>query len=232
MKRGRIYIGCCIGLALVLILAAGCEKEKDDKDPVLKVTDADGNVYNTVQIGTQTWMAENLRTTKYRDGTSIPNVTDDTEWSNLSTPGYCWYDNDKQAYGNSYGALYNWHAVNTGNLCPAGWHVPSDAEFVTLTDYLGGELLAGAKLNENDSTYWIGRDSVATNSTGFSARPGGYRNENIGNFALIKTHGFWWSSKNYSTTGGWMRSIEHQKSIFHRAQHSRQRGFSVRCLKD
>jgi uncharacterized protein (TIGR02145 family) len=103
------------------------------------VSDVDGNTYQTIQIGTQIWMAENLKTTKYNDETSIPNVTDATEWLNLTTPGYCWYNNDAATYKTPYGAMYNWYAVNTGKLCPAGWHVPSEPEFYVLDDYLGSE---------------------------------------------------------------------------------------------
>lgn len=100
--------------------------------------DVDGNVYKTVTIATQRWMAENLKTTKLNDGTSIPNVTDGKAWKNLTTPGYCWYDNDPKYYGNTYGALYNFYAVETNKLCPTGWHVPTDAEWDILIDHLGG----------------------------------------------------------------------------------------------
>jgi uncharacterized protein (TIGR02145 family) len=100
------------------------------------VTDKDGNVYHTVTIGTQTWMVENLKTTKYNDGTAIPFITDNSAWANLTTPGYCWYNNDSTTYKNMYGALYNWYAVSTGNLAPKGWHVATDAEWTTLQNYL------------------------------------------------------------------------------------------------
>ena len=110
------------------------------------VTDIDGNVYHTVTIGTQTWMVENLKTTKYNDGTAIPLVTDSTAWLNLTTPGYCWYNNDAATYKNTYGALYNWFTVNTSKLAPSGWHVPTDAEWTTLITYLGGETVAGGQM--------------------------------------------------------------------------------------
>ena len=116
----------------------------------------------------------NLKTTKYNDGTSIPNVTNDTSWSNLTTGAYCWYNNDV-SYKNPYGALYNWYAVNTGKLAPKGWHVPSDAEWTTLITYLGGESIAGGKLKEAGTTHWLSPNTEATNSTGFSALPGGRR---------------------------------------------------------
>ena len=112
------------------------------------INDIDGNAYNKVTIGRQTWLVENLRTTKYNDGTLIPLVQDNTAWSNLITPGYCWFDNDEVANKNPYGALYNWYAVNTGKLCPSGWHVPTDTEWTTLIDNLGGLDVAGGKLKE------------------------------------------------------------------------------------
>ena len=118
------------------------------------VQDIDGNNYLTVTIGTQIWMAENLRTTKYNDGTAIPLVTDNTTWANLTTPAYCWYNNDAKTNGSTYGALYNWYSVNTKKLCPTGWHVPNDTEWTTLTTYLGGTAVAGGKLKETGTAHW------------------------------------------------------------------------------
>ena len=116
-------------------------------------------------------MAENLKTTKYRDGTSIPLVTENTAWLNLTTPGYCWYNNDAAHYKSTYGALYNWYVLNAGsngwkNVCPTGWHVPTDAEWTTLTTYLGGESIAGGKLKETGTSHWLSPNTVATNETG------------------------------------------------------------------
>src|SRR5271157_74086 len=109
------------------------------------VTDIDGNVYHTINIGTQEWLAENLRTTRYSDGSPIPLVTDSLTWGKLITPGYCWYNNDSATFGRTYGALYNWHAVNTKKLAPKGWHVPSDSEWTILINFLGGEDVAGGQ---------------------------------------------------------------------------------------
>lgn len=109
------------------------------------VTDTEGNTYKTIKTVTQTWMAENLKTTKYNDGTLIPNVSDNTAWTQLSSGAYCWYSNDINNKS-TFGALYNWYAVNTGKLCPEGWHVPGDDEWTTLTGYLGGEDVAGGKM--------------------------------------------------------------------------------------
>ena len=132
------------------------------------ITDIDGNTYKTVTIGTQTWMAENLKVTKYNDGIAIPNVTDNTAWRELTTGALCDYGNTP-SNSETYGKLYNWHAVNTGKLCPTGWHVPSDAEWTELTDYLGGTSVAGDKLKETGSTHWSNLRTGATNETGFTA---------------------------------------------------------------
>ena len=121
-------------MLLTIIMLVSCSKKDDPNNTVNTVTDKDDNVYHTVTIGTQTWMAENLKTTKYNDGTAIPLVTDSTAWTSLLTPAYCWYNYDATTYKNTYGALYNWYAVNTGKLAPIGWHVATDAEWTTLTD--------------------------------------------------------------------------------------------------
>jgi len=200
----------------------------------LKVTDADGNIYSTVTIGTQVWFAENLKTTKYKDGTTIPLVTDGEAWGALSTPGYCWYNNDATTYKSTYGALYNWYTVNTLKLCPTGWHVPDNAEWWTLTTYLGGENVAGGKLKETGTTHWASPNTGATNETGFTAVPGGSRDGGgpfmyIGYFGGL---GYWWSSTEYSTTNAWSRYMYSNLSIVYIFNNDKQNGFSVRCLRD
>lgn len=136
--------------------------------------DIDGNIYHTVIIGNQIWLAEDLKTTKYNDGTPIPLVTGNAGWINLSTPGYCLYDNDI-TNRETYGALYNWFALQTGKLCPTGWHVPSDEEWTVLTDFLGGESIAGGKLKEAGTVHWDTPNLGATNESGFTSLPGGFR---------------------------------------------------------
>ncbi|MBI5010148.1 MAG: fibrobacter succinogenes major paralogous domain-containing protein, partial [Bacteroidia bacterium] len=138
-----------------------------------QVSDIDGNVYQTVTIGTQVWMKENLKTTKLNDGIALPNVIDNAAWAALTTTGYCWYNNDATTYKSTYGALYNWYAVNTGKLCPIGWHVPSDDEWTLLTTFRGGYSVAGGKLKETGTLHWTSPNTGATNETGFTALPGG-----------------------------------------------------------
>jgi len=191
--------------------------------------DKDGNVYNTIKIDTQIWMTENLKTSKLNDGTPIPLVTDSTKWSNLITPGYCWYNNDTVTNKNLYGPLYNWYTVSTGKLCPIGWHVPTDADWTALTTYLGGERSAGPKLKECGSEHW-GSYSGATNATGFTALPGGNRYDS-GIFINFGT-GFWWSATESSPLSAWSRVIYSDYYGVVRGYSNKKHGFSVRCLKD
>lgn len=194
------------------------------------VTDIDGNVYNTVEIGTQQWMAENLKVTKYNEGTAIPLVTDGIGWNNLTTPGYCWYNNDNTTYGDVYGALYNWYGVNAGNFCPVGWHVPSDPEWTVLNDYLGGSSVAGGKLKA--SILWNSPNTGATDEAGFTALPGGYRGGD-GIYSDIGNMGMWWSA---SGTGfpfdAWLRGMNYNNANFDRGTLAKYYGFSIRCVND
>ncbi len=196
------------------------------------MTDIDGNVYKTITIGTQTWMAENLKTTKYRNGDLIPNVTDGTAWSALATGAYCWYNNDV-ANKATYGGLYNWFAVaDTRNIAPTGWHVPTDAEWTTLTTFLGGESVAGGKLKEAGTSHWSSPNTGATNSSGFTALPGGYRLNNGGSFYDVGTNGNWWSSTAYGASNAWNRALNYYFAYAYRYYNNKQYGFSVRCVRD
>ena len=211
------------------MLTTGCKK--DDETPSGTVKDRDGNVYHTVTIGTQVWMVENLKTTKYNDGTSIPLVTEGSSWEALSTPGYTWYKKDSATYKTTYGALYNGYAVKTGKLCPKGWHVPTDAEWTVLTDYLGGWTVAGGKLKEVGFTHWNSPNGGATNETGFSSLPGGYRHWS-GDFDLLGIYGYWWSSTGNNSNQAYYRHMDCQYADLYRESFDLLYGLSVRCLKD
>ncbi len=200
------------------------------------VSDIDGNGYHIITIGTQTWMLENLKTTRYNDGTVIPNVTKNTDWSLLVTPGYCWYNNDKATYGDPYGALYNWFAIDTAtngnkNICPAGWHVPSDSEWTVLIDFLGGELTAGGKLKETGTTHWISPNEGATNESGFTALPGGWRFF-PDSFCDIGKTGNWWCSDEIDTHRAFMIKIHNNYGGLNNTIDYKNVGCSVRCIKD
>jgi uncharacterized protein (TIGR02145 family) len=195
------------------------------------VTDIDGNLYHTITIGTQVWLVENLKTTRYNDGASIPLITESSAWGNLDTPGYCWYDNDA-ANKDTYGSLYNWFAVNNGNLAPAGWHVPTDAEWTMLTTFLGGESIAGGKLKETGWSHWRTPNAGATNESGFTALPAGHRDIN-GTFSAMDDDGYWWSVSEYGTTGkAWYRNMNYNYAGVVSVSSNKKNGHSVRCIKD
>ncbi len=194
------------------------------------VADADNNLYHSVTIGTQIWFQENLRTSHYNDGISIPLVTDNTEWKNLSSPGYCWYDNNDERYKSTYGALYNWYTVNTGKLCPSGWHVPTNGEWIILTNYLGGESVAGDKLKEAGTAYW-GDTNTGTNETGFTAFPGGNRNEE-GTYMNIGLNAQWWSTSTILPSSSYSAILYNNAGNLSRAGAMNVTGLSVRCIKD
>ncbi len=196
------------------------------------VKDIYGNVYKTVTIGTQVWMAENLKTTKFNDGTAIPLVTDDKAWEALTTPAYCWYKNDATANKNTYGALYNLYAVNANKLCPIGWHASTDAEWTTLTTSLGGDSVAGGKLKEAGTVHWQSPNTGATNESGFTALPGGYRLSYGGSFGRIGSNGYWWSPVKDSSSIASYRYISNGSSNVSSTSYSKRSGFSVRCLRD
>ncbi len=199
------------------------------------VTDIDGNVYNTVKIGNQWWMAENLKVTKYRNGESIAHVMDNSQWSALSSGAYCAYRNDESNV-TTYGLLYNGYTVNDSrNIAPEGWHVPTDAEWQQLVNYLGGDSVAGDKLKETGTTHWISGISIATNSSEFSGLPGGYRSDygGIGTTCsgLGNTTCFWSSSENYNNNV-WYRFLHYNSSSALRYSQNKRWGYSVRCVRD
>jgi len=206
------------------------------------VQDVDGNYYNTVQIGNQCWLKENLNTSHYRDGAVIPKVTDNTAWSNLGTDAYCWYNNDSASYNNVYGKLYNWYSVSDSRiLAPAGWHVATDSEWnimekfldnavdTTATGLVGTDI--GGKLKETGTTHWSSPNTGETNSSGFSALPGGLRLYN-GTFYAIGGGGYWWSATEYDATFAWSRLLHYNNSQVFRNNPNKRYGFSVRCVRD
>ncbi len=219
----------------VIATSLNRQENGDDKQfkTLLTVSDNDVNIYIAITIGTQVWMNENLKTTKYNDGTSIPLVTDGTAWTNLTSPGYCWYNNNQATYKTTYGALYNWYAVNTGKLCPTGWHIPTDTEWTTLTTYLGGESVAGGELKETGTTHWTSTTAGTDNSSGFTALPGGNRNFD-GSFLLLGNYGYWWSSSPdlTLTDNAWNRGMSNSNTTVTKNSASKKGGFSVRCVKN
>ena len=195
------------------------------------VTDIDGNIYHVITLGTQTWMAENLKTTHFNDGTSIPLVTDATAWGSLAGPGYCWYDNDQTGNKDTYGGMYNFYAATSGNLAPVGWHVPTDDDWTVLTDYLGGLEVAGGKMKEAGTSHWMYPNTGADNSSGFTALPGGYRNY-IGIFFHLQMDGYYWTSTPASGYGYLRYFYYDSGAVVSRSNGGLTDGFSIRCVKN
>jgi uncharacterized protein (TIGR02145 family) len=215
--------------AYVDVMQTEVTKLKDLLKPAGVVTDADGNVYNTVTIGGQVWMAENLKTTKYNDGTVIPLSADNISW--ITSGGYCWYDDDKASNKSVYGALYNWSTMTSNKLCPVGWHVPKRAEWTTLITYLGGESVAGGKMKETGFLHWQSPNTGATNESGFSALPGGICAANGGHYEKVyfdKGNYGWWWCKDYGINIFYQSgSISYFDPTYWDFP-----GVSVRCLRD
>jgi uncharacterized protein (TIGR02145 family) len=199
--------------------------------PYGTMTDQQGNIYRTVQIGMQTWMVENLRTTVYRNNAPINPVADNTMWANNTTGAYCSFNNSTNN-DCPYGKLYNWYAVNnTNQLCPTGWHVPTDAEWTVLTTFLGSESVAGGKMKSTGTLYWNTPNTGATNSFGLSGLPGGLRYFD-GSFYDVGNSGYWWSSTESTTYDAWFRFLCFYYGDVLRDSNGKSYGFSVRCLRD
>jgi uncharacterized protein (TIGR02145 family) len=197
-------------------------------EEIYNLTDNDRNSYSIIKIGNQFWMAENLKTTKFNDGTKIPVIYNNKVWGNLRSPGYCWYNNDPESYKSKFGVLYNGYTVSTGKLCPVGGHIPSTEEWMTLTNYCG-EIIAGGKLKKIDN--WMSPNTGATNATGFTALPGGSRG-NLGSFIDIGIRGHWWSSTENDKSDVYNRSMSYSNSNVTGSYDHKQSGLSVRCVKD
>jgi uncharacterized protein (TIGR02145 family) len=232
-------------IALILFLVVGlasCSNEENKTQnevasrptvPILDwtVTDVDGNIYKIVTIGNQKWTKANLNVSRYRNGDPIPQVTDPTQWANLTTGAWCYYNNDS-ANGPIYGKLYNWYAVNDSRgLAPVGWHVPSDTEWTILTTFLGGESVAGGKMKEMGIANWLSPNTSATNSSGFKGLPGGLRYYN-GSFDYVRNVGLWWSSSERDIDYIWYRYLSNNFASVERLGSLNKNGISIRCLRD
>lgn len=229
MKRADATPGFATAACLVLILAAGpaC-LEGGGGDTV---SDIDGNTYTTVAVGGLTWMGENLRTTRFDDGTPIADVTDDAQWLDRSSAASCAHGNDP---GNValYGRLYNGHAAASANLCPAGWRVPTDDDWTDLVDSLGGDPVAGGRMKATGTDLWNPPNAGATDEAGFGALPGGGRGQFFvdASFGGVGTGGYWWSSTPADADRAWIRFVTHADTGVARTPTLLSGGFSVRCV--
>ena len=209
------------------------------------ITDIDGNVYNTVLIGDQCWMQENLKVTHYPNGDEIPNVTEDDAWGaladNNTDDAYCYYDNN---INSDYGALYtyaaaiadDWQRDNASDqgICPDGWHLPTDAEWNVLSDFLGGDDLAGGKMKETGTSHWSSPNTGATNECGFTALPGGLRQSYYGWFGYAEDSGYWRSASEFDGTNSWNLSLSSSYAyvVCCCCPFTKSHGFSVRCVRN
>lgn len=198
------------------------------------VKDIEANTYPTVGIGAQCWTAVNLRTTMYNDGTPIPHEPASTDWGTLITPAFCWY-NDNIGNASPFGALYNWYVVDTlsnggKNVCPAGWHVPSESEYAEMINYLGGENLAGIKLKEAGNVHFLSSNETATNLSGFTAMPAGYRVNT--SFYEKGYYAQYWTTTPSNATQSFFVDIEYDGEYAYLSDQNKNRGNSIRCVKD
>jgi uncharacterized protein (TIGR02145 family) len=210
------------------------------------ISDIDGNTYKTINIGNQEWMAENLKTTRLNDGSEIPFITDNIAWHNLKSPAYSWYNNDEAIFKNIYGAYYNWYTVNSGKLCPSGWHVPDESDWKALKVFLGmtpeqadsgyfTNNKAGIKIKETGTYNWVEESTAATNESGFTALPGGLRSDSDELFGGDGNGAGWWSASLVFPTHGfayshWVSSSTDK--IYRSDMLNSEYGLNIRCIKD
>jgi uncharacterized protein (TIGR02145 family) len=210
---------------------------------ITPLTDIEGNIYNTIRIGDQVWIRENLKTTKYNDNTDIPIVSDNVIWITLTAPACSWYMYNESNGDKNYGVLYNWFTVNTGKLCPTGWHVPNEDEWNTLVEYVGGEYYAGGRLKEQGTGHWTNPNYGASDFYGFTALPGGFRTGlNTGSFRAMGYLGRWWvntdSANPWWDSGGSVSRWARCRTIFFDSAEIilgmglKTNGYSVRCIKN
>jgi uncharacterized protein (TIGR02145 family) len=224
MKKTNLII-LLIGLTIHINTA---HSQNISFDKTATATDIDGNTYKTIKIGTQVWMAENLRVTKYRNGDAIPNIMGAANDS-LVSGAWCYFDNDSLS-NVAYGKLYNWYAVKDNRgICPVGWHVPSDDEWAVLENCLGGPILAGGKMKESDTTHWTAPNMNATNESGFTAIPGGFsRGGSFYNY----NNAYWWSTTEYSACCALLRVLYYYSTPLYSNDYYKSDGIPVRCVKD
>lgn len=221
-------------LSLALVLACSSDETKNNPNtevvsrPTVPIIRGEVPI---ITIGSQIWMTRNLNVSRYRNGDPIPQVTNATQWANLTTGAWCYYNNDP-ANGAIYGKLYNWYAINDPRgLASAGYHVPTDAEWTTLTTFLGGQNIAGGKMKSTGTSLWLSPNTNATNSSGFTGFPGGFRRDS-GLFLFIGSSAVFWSQSDFIAPTAWSRFLSYNNDTADGLNFNKTFGFSVRCLKD
>jgi uncharacterized protein (TIGR02145 family) len=231
----------CFLTILVTLILSGCERFFSNPTPPIdysgqidSIKDIEGNIYKTVGIGTQIWIAENLRTTKLNNGKNLTNLTSNSKWEFSKTPGYCYYNNDSLQYSNIFGPLYNFYAIRSDSICPTGWHVPTEKDWNILKEYLGGGLLAGGKMKDIYSSYWNSPNYGIANDYNFSALPGGYRRFDTGIFNELGNEGNWWTSSSIPQyqDHALIMTIKKENTYVSTNTRYKNEGVSIRCLKN
>jgi uncharacterized protein (TIGR02145 family) len=235
---------------LILLLTSSCERidvpPKEDFTGMTDTTfDQEGNSYKVVGIGTQIWMAENLRSTRLNNGKDLPNIRNDSAWSLCKVPAYCFYNHDSTHFSKTYGALYNYHVVSTDSICPYGWHVPTEKDWDILTQYLGGKQVAGGKLKAINGNYWSSPNYLISNTFNFDAVAGGFRdfdtnllydtNNEFGFFLDFGKKGYWWTKNNLLSSDNWIFpviSMSNEKTHISKNTRYINVGASIRCIKN
>ncbi len=226
MKKKFWICGVIPGIFFIILFS--CTREDKSPEPLI---DIEGNIYKTVRIGEQLWMAENLKATMYNDGEKISLITDASEWRNSTKPGYCWYNNDESSNKDTYGALYNAFTVNTGKLCPTGWHVPEMEEFQKLEEFIADTITPGGKLKETGFDHWLAPNTGADNRSGFTARGAGIRYFE-GSFSSILYYTSIWSGSESGNHEQWYIALYYNDASLIVSHRNKMHGFSVRCIKD
>jgi uncharacterized protein (TIGR02145 family) len=227
-------------IMLLVLLLMACNKNNSNANANITQSNAANNLLSDInitgemsvaKIGSQRWMSSNLNVSRYRNGDRIPQVTNPAKWAALTTGAWCWHNNDSLA-GTVYGKIYNWYAVNDPRgLAPAGWHIPTDAEWTTLINTLGGNLVAGGKMKETGLAHWSAPNTNATNSSGFTGLPGGNRYNN-GQFLYFRIYGWGWSANTDSSGLPLYYRLNYNDGTVFRGAADKRDGFSIRCVKD
>jgi uncharacterized protein (TIGR02145 family) len=223
------FPGYILIIASILIISFSCQKETDK--PPGPVLDFEGNSYKTIKAGTHVWMAENLRSIKFNDGTDISKVSGSMQWKNIIAPGYCWYNNDSISNSTIYGALYNGYAVNSGKLCPTGWHIPAIDEWQQLKEFITDTISDGGKLKEAGTIHWMAPNYGSTNSSGFTALPSGFRFID-GSYTAIYYYTGFWTATEIGSDNQWFVGLYYGDASATLSSVSQKYGLSVRCVKD
>ena len=224
-------------IGIITICFIGCEVREPILNPdytgqIGQISDIQGNVYKTIGIGSQIWMAENLKATRLNNGTLIPQIKSDSIWAFNRYIAFCWYNNDSINNARIYGALYNFFTVRTGLLCPTGWHIPQDSDWTILVDFLGGTEKAGGKLKDYYTSYWSEPNVCLVNNYGFSALPGGRRSSYLGRFEEIRERGYWWTSTLTNDSAVYVRGMYNDNTTIGTYVSTYRKGYSVRCIRD